>query len=74
MPAKRHTTAVDMVETASDPATHFLIKPSLEGGMHMFSASDKFIDIAVALQTIELLAEDSRVFAKAWEDMTIYYD
>ena len=67
---------VDVTEPIanSDPATHFLIKPSLEGGIHMFSASDNFLDIAVALQTVELLAEDSRVFAKAWEDMTIYYD
>ena len=54
--------------------TWYLVKPQVSGGMHLFSATPHLEDLFAAYEAIFILAEADPTFAKAQEDMTIYYD
>ena len=54
--------------------TWYLVKPQVSGGMHLFSATPRLEDLFSAYEAIFILAEADPTFAKAQEDMTIYYD
>jgi len=54
--------------------TYFLIKESNDGHMNTFSASDYLDDLFKTYEALFILAEADPTFAKAQQDMTIYYD
>lgn len=54
--------------------TWYLVKPQVSGGMNLFSATSRLEDLFAAYEAIFILAEADPTFAKAQEDMTIYYD
>ena len=56
------------------PMTWYLVKPQVGGGINLFSATPHLEDLFTAYEAIFMLAEADPTFAKAQEDMTIYYD
>ena len=60
--------------TEEPVGTYYLIKKSTDGHMNMFSSSNYLDDLFQAYEAIFMLAEADPTFAKAQEDMTIYYD
>ena len=57
-----------------DTMNWYFVRPSNQGGIHSFSVSKDQKEIFAVYEAISILAEADPTFAKAQEDMTIYYD